>query len=138
MQRRESYVEMNINAYDDTNATIDIDDADRVSGGDERRIALTHSIRILLTVLVIPFYFKFFEGYVPGGLQSLGSFVDIKIRDGLLLAACTLGFPLFVIRCPNVTTPKSELMGAIPKLSTSLCLKSNCLELNLQYMPLQR
>ena len=35
MQRRESYVEMNINAYDDTNATIDIDDADRVSGGDE-------------------------------------------------------------------------------------------------------
>ena len=35
MQHRESYVEMNINAYDDTNATIDIDDADRVSGGDE-------------------------------------------------------------------------------------------------------
>ena len=34
MQRRESYVEMNINAYDDTNATSDIDVADRVSGGD--------------------------------------------------------------------------------------------------------
>ena len=35
MQRRESYVvEMNINAYDDTNATSDIDDVNRVSGGD--------------------------------------------------------------------------------------------------------
>ena len=35
MQRRESYVEMNVDAYDDTNATIDIDDADRVDGVDE-------------------------------------------------------------------------------------------------------
>ena len=34
MQHRELYVEMNINATDDTNATIDIDDANRVSGGD--------------------------------------------------------------------------------------------------------
>ena len=76
-------------------------------GGDERRIALTHSIRILLTVLVIPFYFKFFEGYVPGGLQSLGSFVDIKIRDGLLLAACTLGFPLFKL----LKLPSAQILG---------------------------
>ena len=37
MQRKEWYVEMNINAYDDTNGTIDIDDADRVSGGDAYR-----------------------------------------------------------------------------------------------------
>ena len=76
-------------------------------GGDERRIALTHSIRILLTVLVIPFYFKFFEGYVPGGLQSLGSFVDIKIRDGLLLATCTLGFPLFKL----LKLPSAQILG---------------------------
>ena len=76
-------------------------------GGDERRIALTHSIRILLTVLVIPFYFKFFEGYVPGGLQSLGSFVDIKIRDGLVLAVCTLGFPLFKL----LKLPSAQILG---------------------------
>ena len=37
MQRRESYVEMNINAYDDTNATSGIDDADCASGGDAYR-----------------------------------------------------------------------------------------------------
>ena len=35
MQRRESYVEMNVNAYDDTNATSGIDDVNRGSGGDE-------------------------------------------------------------------------------------------------------
>ena len=36
MQRRESYVvEMNINAYDDTNATSGVDDVNRGSGGDE-------------------------------------------------------------------------------------------------------
>ena len=35
MQRRESYIEMNIDAFDDNNATIGIDDADCASGGDE-------------------------------------------------------------------------------------------------------
>ena len=35
MQRRESYVEMNIDAFDDNNATSGIDDVNRVSGGDE-------------------------------------------------------------------------------------------------------
>ena len=34
-QHRESYVEMNINANDDTNATIGIDDANHVDGVDE-------------------------------------------------------------------------------------------------------
>ena len=35
MQHRESYVEMNIDAIVDANATIDIDDVNRVGGGDE-------------------------------------------------------------------------------------------------------
>ena len=35
MQRRESYVEMNIDAIVDANATIDIDDVNRVDGVDE-------------------------------------------------------------------------------------------------------
>jgi membrane AbrB-like protein len=71
-------------------------------GGDERRIGLTHSIRILLTVLIIPFYFKIFEGYVPGGLDSLGSITHLSLRDGLILGACALGYPLFkVLRLPS-------------------------------------
>ena len=35
MQRRESYVEMNVDAVDDTNATSGIDDVNHVGGGDE-------------------------------------------------------------------------------------------------------
>ena len=34
-QRRELYVEMNIDAFDDNNATSGIDDVNRVGGGDE-------------------------------------------------------------------------------------------------------
>ena len=71
-------------------------------GGDDRRIGLTHSIRIMLTVLIIPFYFRIFEGYVPGGLESLGSVVDLSLKDAALLAACALGYPLFkVLRLPS-------------------------------------
>ena len=35
MQHRESYIEMNIDAIVDANATIDIDDVNRVDGVDE-------------------------------------------------------------------------------------------------------
>jgi uncharacterized protein len=76
-------------------------------GGDERRIGLTHSIRILLTVLIIPFYFKIFEGYVPGGLATLGSFVDLSLRDALILGACALGFPLF----KALNLPSAQILG---------------------------
>ncbi len=76
-------------------------------GGDEKRIGLTHSIRILLTVLIIPFYFKIFEGYVPSGLESLGSIVDLTFKDGLILATCTLGFPLFKI----LKLPAAQILG---------------------------
>ena len=83
-------------------------------GGDERRIGLTHSIRILLTVLIIPFYFKLFEGYVPGGLESLGSIVDLSLRDGLVLAACALGYPLFkVLRLPSAQILGPMTLSAI-------------------------
>ncbi len=76
-------------------------------GGDERRIGLTHSIRILLTVLIIPFYFKIFEGYEPGGLETLGSMIDLSVRDGLILASCALGYPLFKI----LKLPSAQILG---------------------------
>ena len=34
-------------------------------GGDDRSIALTHASRILLVVLIIPFWFRLVEGYQP-------------------------------------------------------------------------
>ena len=70
-------------------------------GGDDRRIGLTHSIRIMLTVLIIPFYFRIFEGYLPGGLDSLGSVAELSLYDSGVLIACMLGFPIFkALRLP--------------------------------------
>ena len=34
-------------------------------GGDERTISLMHAIRLLLTVLIVPFWFRLFQGYDP-------------------------------------------------------------------------
>ena len=76
-------------------------------GGDERRIGLTHSIRILLTVLIIPIYFRTFEGYVPDGLGSLGSAIDLSIVDAVVLLACMLGFPLFKL----LGLPSAQILG---------------------------
>ncbi len=76
-------------------------------GGDERRIGLVHSVRILLTVLIIPLYFRIFEGYIPGGLESLGSLTNLQIRDGLILIACALGFPLFKF----LNFPSAQILG---------------------------
>lgn len=76
-------------------------------GGDERRIGLTHSIRILITVLIIPFYFRIFEGYVPGGLASLGSITHLSLRDGLILGSCALGLPLFKL----LRLPSAQILG---------------------------
>jgi len=57
-------------------------------GGDERTIALTHSVRILLTVLIIPFWFRLFEGYEPGGLDLLGTIDHLPLKDAVLLVLC--------------------------------------------------
>ena len=83
-------------------------------GGDERRIGLTHSIRIMLTVLIIPLYFRIFEGYVPGGFGSLGSVVDLSLRDAAMLVSCMLGYPLFkVLRLPSAQILGPMTLSAI-------------------------
>lgn len=72
-------------------------------GGDERAISLTHSVRVLLTVLVIPFWFRWFQGYEPGGLATLGSVTDIAPLDAAVLLACAIfGYPVaHVLRVPS-------------------------------------
>jgi hypothetical protein len=79
-------------------------------GGDERNISLIHAIRIMLTVLTIPLWFRFYYGYVPGGAEgipSLGSIIDFPLRDFAILAACALGFPLAKL----VRLPAAALLG---------------------------
>ena len=61
-------------------------------GGDERTIALMHSIRLLLTVLIIPFSFRLFHGYEPTGMSVLSLEADITITDtGILLVLAVAG-----------------------------------------------
>ncbi len=64
-------------------------------GGDERRMSLIHSVRILITVLLIPLWFRLFQGYVPGPIQGLGVLADLGLQDGAILTACAVvGFVL--------------------------------------------
>lgn len=77
-------------------------------GGDERNISLIHAIRIMLTVLIIPFWFRFFEGYVPTGVTpGVGSVGDIAAADFAILAACALGYPFAKL----VRFPSAALLG---------------------------
>jgi len=77
-------------------------------GGDDRIIVLSHSVRLVLVVFTIPFWFRFFEGYVPPPLPNLGgSFAELGLIDAALLAGCAvLGPPLarvLRIPAPNLT-----------------------------------
>ncbi|MCB2100790.1 MAG: AbrB family transcriptional regulator [Rhodobacterales bacterium] len=64
-------------------------------GGDDRTISLMHTVRIMVTVLLIPLYFRLFEGFVPTGMSRMGRVEDIAGLDALLLVACALvGYPL--------------------------------------------
>jgi hypothetical protein len=60
------------------------------SGGDERRMSLIHSVRILVTVIAIPLWFRLFHGYVPGTPAGLGTFAGLAPLDGLILALCAV------------------------------------------------
>jgi len=61
----------------------------REMGGDDRVIALTHSARILLVVMVIPFMFQIFADYSPPpGLLPTGPGLDMPALDWAVLAGC--------------------------------------------------
>ena len=77
-------------------------------GGDERNISLIHAIRIMLTVLIIPFWFRFYHGYIPDGIiQGVGSIDNIAGGDFAILAACALGYPI----AKAVKLPAAALLG---------------------------
>ncbi len=78
------------------------------AGGDERRIALAHSIRIMLVVMILPFWLQLAWGYVPGARASLASAAaGIGPLDLALLTACALGLPL----ARRLRLPAAHLTG---------------------------
>ncbi|MEM7446130.1 MAG: AbrB family transcriptional regulator [Pseudomonadota bacterium] len=65
-------------------------------GGDERTIALSHSLRVLIVVSVVPFWFVLTDGYIgTEASRSLGpALSEMESIDTLFLVACVLGAPL--------------------------------------------
>lgn len=84
-------------------------------GGDDRRVSLVHAVRVMLTVMTIPFWFRLFEGYEPGGQGPTGGLVDIAYTDlGILLACAVLGFPIGrLLRLPSAALLGPTLVSAI-------------------------
>jgi hypothetical protein len=91
-------------------------------GGDDRTIALTHASRILLVVLVIPFWFRLVEGYVPPaggigpGFPSLGG---IPPGDLAILVLCGVAgfFSARAARLPAAALTGPMIVSAIAHLA---------------------
>ncbi len=77
-------------------------------GGNARSIVLCHAIRIFVTVMTIPFYFRLIEGfYVPPMTPGPG-LSAMAWDDGLLLLACGLiGWAL----ARRMNLPAAQLLG---------------------------
>lgn len=92
-------------------------------GGDDRTIALTHASRILIVVLIIPFWFRLVEGYVPpaGGVgAAFAPVLSIPLKDLAILAFCglagffgarALGLPAAALTGPMALSAAAHLTG---------------------------
>ena len=59
-------------------------------GADDRTIALIHTLRVLLVVLTIPFWFRFMTGVIPTPSAMGPSVAEIGLTDITVLAACAI------------------------------------------------
>jgi len=89
-------------------------------GGDERTIALTHAVRILLVIFTIPVWFRLFADYVPAAREA----AEVGIRsvppvDLAGLAACAvIGYFLGKrLRLPAYTVLGPMLVSAVAHLT---------------------
>ena len=77
-------------------------------GGDPRIVSLNHTLRILIVVTLIPFYFRFVEGLDVPTAPRGASLAEIDPSDGLILLACAVvGYPL----ARRLRFPAAQLMG---------------------------
>ena len=84
-------------------------------GGDDRAITLVHSIRILLTVLIIPISFRLFAGYQPDSSSGLQLAANIGLYDaGILISSALVGYGVAKV----LRIPSANLVG--PMLASAL------------------
>lgn len=80
-----------------------------IEGGDERRLSLLHALRIVLTVLILPIWFRFTTGYVSPPI-SLSLAAWPPLMDMILLATCALCGTPFARLC---RLPAPQLTGSM-------------------------
>ena len=78
------------------------------AGGDERGIALTHSVRVFITVLIIPLWFRIFEGYTPGGMSALGSVKNLSLIDASIMVSSAI---VGIYGGKLLRIPSAQLLG---------------------------
>ncbi len=77
-------------------------------GGDERTIALSHSLRIMLVVFTVPFWFQYMGDLDMGTRGPAGpAFAELAPADAALLIACVIGGPI----ASRLRLPAAWLMG---------------------------
>lgn len=82
-------------------------------GGDEKRLSLLHALRIVIVVLILPFWFRFTTGYVSPSISlSFASWPPLV--DLLLLGGCAVcGYPVArLCRLPAPQLTGSMLLSA--------------------------
>jgi membrane AbrB-like protein len=93
----------------------------REMGGDDRVIALTHSARILLVVMTIPFLFRMFADYapLPGLLPTGPGLADLPLDEWLILGGCAVigAFGAKALRLPAAFLVGPMLLSAIAHLT---------------------
>jgi len=85
------------------------------AGGNVRTISLTHAVRILIVVSVVPLYFRFFQGIsVPPQPVGMASIMDFDWIEALILIACgVIGYPLGkILRLPTPALLGPTLLSA--------------------------
>ena len=90
-------------------------------GGDDRSIALIHSIRIMLTVLIIPLWFRITEGTVSGSMiMNASSLSDLSLKDIFYLGAAGIAgiylaklarIPAYPLVGPMIASAAIHLFG---------------------------
>ena len=84
-------------------------------GGDSRIISLTHSARLLIVVLILPFAFQLFTGYSPERSPAPGpGLLDTEPWDLAVLAGCGLAGYLVAqaLRIPAATITGPMFLSA--------------------------